>query len=594
MTGPDETAPRQVRPDLLDERFGEPVAAVDGLTISYRAGDRDVVVADDVTFTILQGETMGLVGESGSGKSTVARTLLGHLRPGSRVDAGSVTVLGQDVFALNATELRQLRGGDVAIVPQNAGQSLTPSMRVGIQIREALQVHGLPASRDRLVDLARLVRLPDPEHIIDRYPYQLSGGQQQRIAIAMAVATEPKVMVLDEPTTALDVITQGAVLALIEELRERLRMSILIVSHDLGVVSAIADNVLVLKDGVAVERGSATQVLTSPTDPYTQRLLASAPRLRPADGAPASEPIPFDPGSPVVLTCRDVDIRYPRAATNAVDDFEVDLKQGETIAIVGESGSGKSTVAQAIAGLLGMADGTADVVADPDHPQDLRQPVSKRPPELRRQIQMIFQNADLALNPRRSVGDSIARPLRFFGRTKGSGETKAQVAKLLEEVGLDASFARRVPGQLSGGQRQRIGIARALAAEPRLLIADEITTALDVSVQADVLKLLDELRERRHLSCLFISHNLAVVKSMAHRIVVMKDGRIVEAGPADVILEDPRHPYTRTLLGSVVEPGCETLPSVDVEKHVRPVDPDAELVDVGGGHLVRAEEGALV
>ena len=564
---------------------------VDDLTISYQAGDSRVTVAEAVSFVVHKGEAMGLVGESGSGKSTVARTLLGHLRAGSRIDHGTVHVLGRDVFALSSDDLRGLRGRQVAIVPQNAGQSLTPSMRVGAQIRDALTVHGLPADTERLVELATLVRLPNPETIIERYPHQLSGGQQQRIALAMAVATDPQLMVLDEPTTALDVITQGAVLALIEELRQRLHMSIVIVSHDLGVVSAIADKVLVLKDGRVVERGSASQVLTHPQDPYTQRLLAAAPRLHPDEHHPAAEPIPFDDTAPVVLRCQDVSIRYPRARARAVKGFELDLRQGETVAIVGESGSGKSTVAQAIAGLLGVEDGQAELTPPGADRQDLRKPVNKRPAEVRRSVQMIFQNADLALNPRRSIGDSVGRPLRLFGRTRGRTQTRQRVAKLLSEVGLPEQFATRVPGQLSGGQRQRVGIARALAAEPWLLIADEITTALDVSVQADVLRLLDELRERHQLSCLFISHDLAVVKSMAHRIVVMKDGYVVEFGPAETILSDPRHPYTKTLLDCVMEPGQEHLPAINLEERVQPVDPAAVLVDVGDGHWVRRDRG---
>ncbi len=580
--------------EQVGPRFGEQLAAVEELTISYRAGDRDVVVARDVSLTIRAGETMGLVGESGSGKSTVARTLLGHLRPGSRIDSGTVTVLGRDVFSLAEPELRDLRGRQVAIVPQNAGQSLTPSMRVGRQIQESLKLHGLKDDPAHVAELAGLVRLPRPEEIIQRYPHELSGGQQQRISIAMAVAADPKVLVLDEPTTALDVITQGAVLALVQELRERLKMSILVVSHDLGVVSAIADNVLVLNEGVAIERGTAREVLTSPREAYTKRLLAAAPRLHPAPGQPEPEPTAFDEKAPVLLRCDGVGIRYPRASRMAVQDFGIDLREGETVALVGESGSGKTTVAQAIAGLLGIEDGEAAITAADNRRQDLRRPVRKRPPVVRRSVQMIFQNADLALNPRRSVGDSVGRPLRLFKRTHSRGETRQRVGKLLTEVGLTEQFARRVPGQLSGGQRQRIGIARALAAEPRLLVADEITTALDVSVQAEVLRLLDELRQRHHLSCVFISHDLAVVKSVAHRIVVMKDGYVVESGPAAAILDDPRHPYTRALLDSVVEPGAEHLPSVDIEQRVREVDSSAVMVDVGGGHRVRADEGAAV
>lgn len=572
--------------------FGEVIVDVRDLAISYKAGDRDVPITSGIEFTLREGETLGLVGESGSGKSTVARTLLGHLRAGSRVDHGSVHVFGEDVFAMSPARLQAIRGGEVALVSQNAGHALTPSMKVGAQIQEALATHGLPAGKSEVVDLVRLVRLPDPEHLVDRYPHELSGGQQQRIAIAMAVATNPRILVLDEPTTALDVITQAAVLALVDDLRQRLGMSVLIVSHDLGVVSAIADNVLVMNQGRTVEQGSARAVLDSPQDDYTKGLLAAAPRLHAPPGEPEPAPGPHDPQAPVLLACEGLDIRYPRAHELAVRDVALQLRRGETLAVVGESGSGKSTVAMAIAGLALVEAGTVRLSPTEQEVHDLLQPIARRTAEVRRSVQMVFQNSDLALNPRRSVGDAIARPLRFFRRTSGRAETKAGVDRLLAEVGLNSSFAGRVPAQLSGGQRQRVGIARALAADPSLLIADEITTALDVAVQAEVLELLDELRRRRDLSCLFISHDLAVVKSVAHRVVVMKDGRVVESGPTPVLFSDPQHPYTRTLLDSV-EPGGATLPSVDVEGKVdhRGLDAvdDSRLVEVAAGHHVRLD-----
>ena len=565
------------------------VATVSGLKISYAAGDRRVTVAEDMAFALQRGRTLGLVGESGSGKSTVARTLLGHLRDGSRVDAGQVRIFGEDVFALPPDRLRQLRGGTVGMVAQNAGHALTPSLRVGAQIREALQVHGRPADQPRIVELLKLVRLPFPETIGERYPHQLSGGQQQRVAIAMAVATNPKILVLDEPTTALDVITQAAVLALVNDLREQLGMAVLIVSHDLGVVSAVADDVLVMRNGREVEHGPTMRVLSSPREAYTRELIDAAPRIEGVE-VPAPRTADVD----TVLRCRDVDIRYPHAPRLAVSGFNLEIRRGETVAIVGESGSGKSTVATALAGLALVENGEAALWSSDGARHDLLGPAAKRPIDVRRSVQMIFQNADLALNPRRSVGDAIARPLKVFGRTTGRADRRDKVAKLLTEVGLGPEFADRVPAQLSGGQRQRVGIARALAAEPTLLIADEITTALDVSVQAAVLELLEELRDQHALSCMFISHDLAVVRSISDRIVVMKDGLMVETAPTAALFDNPRHPYTRSLLDAVVEPGHADLPSSDADAHPVTLDPSATLVDVGGGHQVRSDEGAVI
>lgn len=565
----------------------QPLATIRDLAISYSAGQQQVVVVDGVDATLTPGRTLGLVGESGSGKSTVARTLLGHLRSGSRIDRGSVEAFGKNLFELSEPQLRQLRGRQVALVAQNAGHALTPSMRVGDQIREVLAVHGLPSGPEQVLDLLRRVRLPDPELLSRRYPHEISGGQQQRVTIAMAVATRPSILVLDEPTTALDVVTQAAVLALVNELRDELGMAVLIVSHDLGVVSAVADEVIVMRDGVEVEHGPTSRVLAEPTQDYTRALLDAAPRVEGA--SPELAELDTD----AVLACEHIDIRYPRAARKAVTDFSVQVHRGETVALVGESGSGKSTVATALAGLVEIEDGRTALRGADGTGHNLRQETSRRPLAVRRSVQMVFQNADLALNPRRTVGDAIARPLAVFKRKKRGEQRKQEVADLLTEVGLGPEFATRLPAQLSGGQRQRVGIARALAAQPSLLIADEITTALDVSVQADVLELLDDLRRRRGLACLFISHDLAVVRSVAHRIVVMKSGYVVESAPAAQLFAAPRHPYTRTLLEAVVEPGHTELPGSDADSRALQINPDAQVIEVGPAHLVRADEGAL-
>ncbi|MFF3488883.1 dipeptide ABC transporter ATP-binding protein [Streptomyces sp. NPDC002701] len=554
---------------------GDPLVSVHALSVAYRSGDADVSVVREVSLEVLPGQTMALVGESGSGKSTVAATLLGHLRHGSRVTSGSVRVAGSDVFALSAKELRRLRGGTVAMVAQNAGQALTPSIRVGRQIAEA-------GGDVPVVDLLEQVRLPSPAELARRYPHELSGGQQQRVAIAMAIAARPKVLVLDEPTTGLDVVTQRGVLDLIGALRDELGLSAVLVSHDLGVVAHMADEVTVLRSGRVVEAAPTGRLFAAPQDPYTKRLLASVPRLDDEGLARVGEagerevrPRAVIPdGAPVAVTARDVTIDY--GTSRAVDGVSFDVRRGEVLALVGESGSGKSTLAWALAGLRTPSGGTMrhgpghgsggapghEPRRDPGHepgdgPDDLAQPAGKRPLALRRRVQLVFQNADTSLNPRRSVGDAVRRPLRFFGTTGTRAETAARARRLISDVRLDPALAERLPAQLSGGQRQRIGIARALAGEPDVLIADEITTALDVSVQADVLRLLDDLRRERELACLFISHDLAVVRGIADRVAVLWRGVIVEEGPTDAVFSDPGHPYTRQLMAAVLEPDPE-------------------------------------
>jgi peptide/nickel transport system ATP-binding protein len=631
------------------------VVRVDDLSISYAAGRREVPVVRGVSFDIAAGRALGLVGESGSGKSTVARTLLAHLRRGSRIVGGSVTVAGDDVFALDERARRALRGGTAALVAQNAGQALTPSMRVGRQLREALESHGLPGGHERVLELVRHVRLPDPETIVRRYPHQLSGGQQQRIAIAMAVAARPRLLVLDEPTTALDVVTQSAVLELIRDLAVELDMAILLVSHDLGVVSSMADEIAVMRDGVVVEHRPTADLFADPRDPYTRELLASIPRVHAGGGAGADGSTQVEPGSELrtakergssfgtrflarvgrvvgavgagtappagalrdeprsaqrtteqrgsvngtgfdgdgdgdgapVVVARDLVVRYGRGLPAAVDGVSLEIGRRETLAVVGESGSGKSTLATAMAGLIPAESGTFTFRGSDGVEGDLTEPVGRRTADLRRSVQLVFQNADTSLNPRRTVGAAIARPLTLFAGLTGTARAD-RVAELLVEVGLTPDFAARLPAQLSGGQRQRVGIARALAAGPELIIADEITTALDVRVQAGVLDLLTGLRDEKGLSCLFISHDLAVVRGVADRVAVMTGGRIVEVGPADAVFAGPNHPYTRTLLDATLDPGTTELPGVG---DGRPRWRDADgWDDHGDGHRVKRWE----
>jgi len=566
------------------------IVSVNSLSVAYRSGGRDVPVVHEVSLEVAQGRTLALVGESGSGKSTVAATLLGHLRYGSRITGGSVVVDGQDVFALPARELRRLRGSTVALVGQNAGHALTPSMRIGRQIAEA-------GGSVPVVDLLEQVRLPRPAELARRYPHELSGGQQQRVAIAMAVAARPKVLVLDEPTTGLDVVTQRGVLDLIAALRDELGLAAVLVSHDLGVVAHMADEVTVLRSGRVVEAAPTRTLFTAPQDPYTRRLLASVPRLDDAGLAVVGEtgerevrpkvPVPDD--SPVAVSAVDVTVDYGSA--RAVHGVSFDVRRGEVLALVGESGSGKSTLAWTLAGLRTPSGGT--MTHQPGHtdPGDLARPAGRRPLSLRRRVQLVFQNADTSLNPRRSVGDAIRRPLRFFGTADSRPQAAERARGLITDVRLDPDLADRLPAQLSGGQRQRIGIARALAGEPDVLIADEITTALDVSVQADVLRLLDDLRRERQLACLFISHDLAVVRGIADRVVVLRNGVVVEEGPTDAVFASPGHPYTRQLMAAALEPDPDAHPFVEGDTGdldwEDAAEPDDQWTEHGDGHRVR-------
>ncbi|WP_433700829.1 dipeptide ABC transporter ATP-binding protein [Nocardiopsis sp. CA-288880] len=599
-----------------------PLVRVEGLSVAYRSGGADVTVAREVSFEAAAGETVAVVGESGSGKSTVAGALLGHLRHGSRVTGGRVLVDGKDVLSLDRRGLRELRTRDIAMVGQNAGHALTPSMRVGAQIGESLLSQGLTRAqrRERVRSLVEKVGLPDPEGIVRRYPHQLSGGQQQRVAIAMALAARPKVLVLDEPTTALDVVTQARILDLVAGLGEEFGLTSILVSHDLGVVARMAGRVVVMREGEVVEAAGAAELFDAPRHPYTRRLLASVPRIGDRGLAEVAEdgtrtvrervPVPDD--APEVVSLRDVTIDY--GAHRAVDGVSLGLRRGEVLALVGESGSGKSTLAWSLAGLRAPSSGTMRLLgADTgggdrpgdgsrDGDGDLAVRARLRPPGVRRRVQLVFQNADTSLNPRRIVREAVRRPLRFFGLAERS-RADDRARELIADVALDPALSDRLPGQLSGGQRQRVGIARALAGDPRVVVADEVTTALDVSVQAAVLALLDDLRTERDLAFVFISHDLAVVRGIADRVAVMRDGLVVEEGPVEAVFSGPNHPYTRRLLDAVLEPrpvgtgggataqASEPAGETAGDTAAPPRDlaevPDPEWIDLGGGHRIR-------
>jgi peptide/nickel transport system ATP-binding protein len=507
--------------------------------------------AIDMNFEVQAGKVLAIVGESGSGKSTTAMGLMDLLASNARVE-GSVKVNGEEMIGAKKTLLRRTRGRDVAYIFQEPMTALNPVYTIGFQIVETLRTHfdmGPQEAKVRAIELITMVEIPNPEASFDKYPHQLSGGQRQRAMIAQSLACDPGLLVADEPTTALDVTVQAEILDLIRNLRDRLNSAILLITHDMGVVADLADDILVMKDGNTIEYGTADQIFNRPQQPYTQELLAAVPKL----GSVAVRTLaPELVGLPAVLSLKNVSIEYPKSgripAFRAVTDFSLDIFPGEIVGLVGESGSGKTTVGRAAIGLLPAVEGTISVVG-----RDITKPTPQELREIRRHTGIVFQDPASSLNPRLPIGESIGEPLLLSGDAKGA-ELDRRVEDLLDSVELPRSYRNRYPHELSGGQRQRVGIARALALTPDLLIADEPTSALDVSVQARFLDLLQELQNKLKFACLFISHDLAVVDILSHRIAVMQNGRLVEVGPRDQILKTPREEYTKRLISAVPVP----------------------------------------
>ena len=525
-----------------------PTVSVQHLALRLpRGADRDYALAD-LSFDLPAGEILCIVGELGSGKSLCAQTLMGLLPRAISVERGAALFDGIDLISVDAATLRTLRGRRVGMIFQEPMTALNPSMRIEDQIMEVFEAHDLlsPAERRaRALDLAREVQLPDPERAIKAYPHQLSGGQRQRAMIAMALALEPALLIADEPTTALDVTTQAQILKLMREIQQRRNMAVIFITHDFGVVSDIADQVLVLENGIVVEQGTAREVLRNPQHPYTRALLAAVP-----SGTPAIRPA--EPEQPVALAVTNLNKSYRSKAgmfgavrtVHAVKNVSFEIRRGRTLGLVGELGSGKSTVARLVTRISEPDSGGIELGG-----QDY---CALRGEELRRQrsrIQMVFQDPFSSLNPRRKVGLSIADGPIARGVARHEALDNARA--LLGLVGLDARSADRLPHEFSGGQRQRICIARALALEPDVLVADEAVSALDVTVQAQVLKLLDELKRRLNLAMLFITHDLHVAAQVCDDMAVMRFGEIVEMGPTRDIFLNPQHDYTKQLLAAI-------------------------------------------
>lgn len=527
----------------------EPILKVENYNVEFWVDGVWYPAAIDMNYHVMPGEVLAIVGESGSGKSSSSMGLMGLLASNART-TGKVMVKGVDMLTANSKTLRSYRGKEVAYIFQEPMTALNPVYTIGFQIIETLKTHfdiTTAAARTRAIELLTLVEIPNPEKSIDKYPHQLSGGQRQRAMIAQSLACDPALLIADEPTTALDVTVQAEIIDLMRNLKDKLNSAVLLITHDMGVVADLADRILVMKDGFTVEQGTADQIFNAPQHPYTQSLLASVPKL-------GSVPVRarVAEGNEAVLSLRDVTIEYPKRgrvpAFTAAQGISLDIYPGEILGLVGESGSGKTTIGRAAIGLLPIKEGSISVAGN-----DISKASLKDLQKIRKHTGIVFQDPASSLNPRLPIGESIGEPL-FLAKVAKGDELNKMVEELLDKVELPRSYRNRYPHELSGGQRQRVGIARALALNPDILIADEPTSALDVSIQARFLDLLQEIQQELKFACLFISHDIAVVEILAHRIAVMQHGRLVEVGDRDQVLRNPKDPYTQRLLSAVPVP----------------------------------------
>nr|WP_206491398.1 ABC transporter ATP-binding protein [Rhodococcus sp. KRD162] len=526
---------------------------VTDLTVEFEVEKVWRKAVDTVSFTVGSGEVLAVVGESGSGKSTTAMAIPGLLADNSRV-SGSIMLGEKELVGLPEKQLAPIRGKNVAVIFQEPMTALNPVYSIGWQITEAIRAHTSLSKKEakaRAVELLKLVEMPDPQTRVNFYPHQLSGGQRQRAMIAQALSSDPALLIADEPTTALDVTVQAEILDLMRDLRNRADASIVLITHDMGVVADMADRIAVMKDGVIVETDAAPTIFKNASHPYTQQLLSSVPHLGSSIEAVAAGEIaePSAVEETRALSIVDGVIEYPgRTVFRAVDGVSLDIEMGEVVGLVGESGSGKSTIGKAVVGLNKLTGGSLSIAG-----VDITNMSNRELRSVRSKVGIVFQDPGSSLNPRWPIGQSIAEPM-LLHTEHNAAERNRKVEELLDRVHLSRTMRNRYPHQLSGGQRQRVGIARALALEPTLLVADEPTSALDVSVQAKVLDLFKELQHEYGFACLFISHDLAVVEVLAKRIAVLNKGKLAEFGTTDQILRRPTNEYTKRLLAAVPVP----------------------------------------
>lgn len=519
---------------------------VNNLSTYFHTRDGVIKAVDGVSFSVEAGETLAIVGESGSGKSVCCYSMLGLVpSPPGRIESGTAMFEGQDLLSLDETALRAIRGDRITMVFQDPMTCLNPFMTVGEQLVEPLIYHrdlNRAEARARAIELLGEVGIRDPENSFNAWPHEFSGGMRQRVMIAMALISEPSLLIADEPTTALDVTIQKQILELVSDLQKRRNVGVIFISHDLAVVKDLADHVVVMESGRVVEQGAVAGLFDQPQHPYTQKLLAAIPS--------GAKPVEANSADSNLLEVKNLTTRFVDRNTGgrftAVDDVSFELKKGEILGLVGESGSGKSTLGRSILKLVENDSGSilfdGQELADKNH---------KQMKPYRRRMQMIFQDPYASLNPRMSIYDTLAEPLKLHKALKGESLNKA-VLELMDDVGLARSYIRKYPHEFSGGQRQRIAIGRAIATEPEFIVADEPVSALDVTIQKQILELLMELVERRHLSMLFISHDLAVVRYLCDRVMVMNKGKLLESGDVETIWSNPQNSYTRELLGASV------------------------------------------